>query len=106
MHIHELINVFFFSTDPCISLDHTRLKALHKAMVTGWSQWVRDAPDSYKADGFLEGHKPISMASKHGQNQPIASRNTLEDDMASWNRGVDYSKIAVENIALATHLKC
>jgi hypothetical protein len=92
--------------DPCLSLDHDRLKALHAALLSGWSQWVEDAPESYKLDGFLESHRPISMVTKHGQNQLIASPTTLDVDMASWDTERDYKKIRHVNFGLATHIRC
>jgi hypothetical protein len=45
------------------------------------------------------------MVSKHGQDQPIASRDTVHVDVACWNKEKNYPKIRTVNFALANQIR-
>ncbi len=71
-------------------------------IVEGYREWVEDAPESWKADGFLTKNSPIIVTSRFGQNAAIVLQGNEEEEAAMWNVERDYSKIAYLTIALAT----
>jgi hypothetical protein len=63
----------------CSDSDYHELRlidvlALHEGMKS-YDEWVENAPEAYKDDGFLGAHVPIAVSSRYGQNQPL-----YEDD--------------------------
>jgi hypothetical protein len=83
------------------------VKSLHESIVRGWQQWVTDAPDKWKEDGFLTSKYPISVASLYGQDQPL----TVDDDAhanalaESFGQDNNYGKLRVFSFALASHIE-
>lgn len=93
------------SEAPFVELHHTALKQLHTAFVTGWGPWVAASPASWRADGWLESHRPISVCCRYGQNQAVANPNTIAQDARAWGEERDYNNIRTLTMALATHLR-
>ncbi|KAH7904419.1 hypothetical protein BJ138DRAFT_1166511 [Hygrophoropsis aurantiaca] len=83
-------------------------KALHSHMCAQWAPWVRDAPASWKADGWLPSVCPLSVVCKYGQNQDIvlATPQEQEQEAANWLKERDYRRIRYMSFALATDISC
>jgi hypothetical protein len=82
------------------------LKQLDEELVSGFHDWVKDAPDHWKADGFLTNNSPIVITSCFGQNAPIGLEGEEDAEAAAWDRDRDFSKIAFLTVAIATSIEC
>jgi hypothetical protein len=82
------------------------LKRLNEELQETYDDWVEDAPDTWKEDGFLTDRFPISVTSEYGQNQEFGDRTTLGVDKLNWKKDRDWEKIGYLTLALATHLRC
>jgi hypothetical protein len=106
--IQWLIDVHIFSATPTITLRLDDLKLLHQNIVSNWEAWVQESPPSWKADGWLQSHVPLSVACRYGQNQPIASSNpnARSVEERNWQVEREYSNIRYLSMAIATDLTC
>jgi hypothetical protein len=104
--IQWLIDIF--SATPTITLRLDDLKLLHQNIVSNWEAWVQESPPSWKADGWLQSHVPLSVACRYGQNQPIASSNpnARSVEERNWQVEREYSNIRYLSMAIATDLTC
>jgi hypothetical protein len=91
--------------DDVIRLNVENVKELSNEIIKGYDNWVKNAPQSWKADGFLERNSPIVITSRFGQNTPIAVLGNEEREADSWDTDRDYTKIAFMTIALATSIE-
>ena len=73
--------------------------------MAGYRDWVDDAPDHWKVDGFLEDRSPIVVTSRFGQDARIAARGDEDREAESWESERDYSKLAFFTFAVATSIK-
>ena len=55
-----------------VRLNLDDLKEFDDLVVAGYREWVEEAPDQWKVDGFLENRSPIVVTSRFGQNARIA----------------------------------
>src|SRR5262245_40865341 len=60
----------FFSDEP-ILMTLSDTMQMDKHIQDDWKNWVSNAPDHWKRDGFLNHRIPISVACRYGQNQPL-----------------------------------
>lgn len=81
------------------------MSALDKAIKSGYSDWVNDAPRSWKTDGFLSNNSPIIITSRYGQNARIAVPGHEDEEAAAWDKERNYSRIAYFTLALATSIE-
>ena len=82
------------------------LKAFDAAIKRWYAHWIRDAPISYKADGFFADRIPIAITSIYGQNQPLAIWDDEEDeDTHNWSRSRDFSKLKYVSVSIASHFE-
>lgn len=85
----------------------TQLKTFHSVFVDNWDEWVKYAPDYWKHDGWLEGHVPVSVCYKYGQNRQILEEGEPADtELFHWHNDLNYDNIRYLTVALATHLTC
>ncbi|KAG1720751.1 hypothetical protein EDB19DRAFT_1835830 [Suillus lakei] len=93
---------------PTLTLRLDDLKSLHQIIASEWEAWVREAPPSWKVDGWLQSHVPLSVACRYGQNQPIASANpdARSVEERNWQVEREYSNIRYLSMAIATDLTC
>ena len=77
------------------------LKKIHNAMAK-YEDWVEEAPDSWKEDGFLTRNLPISVTHQFGQNMPLEVDR--RDEQKQWQGYRDFSKLRYMCIALATDI--
>jgi hypothetical protein len=63
---------------------------------------------TWKEDGWLAQHQPVSVSCRFGQNQPIASTNrqTRRVEGANWQAERSYAKIRYMSLAIATDITC
>ncbi|KAG1811023.1 hypothetical protein EV424DRAFT_1542652 [Suillus variegatus] len=103
--VKEVTNLY---DQPTINLRLEDLKALHAYIVSDWDGWVRNAPASWKDDGWLQSRAPLSVACRYGQNQAIASLNPTARcvEAANWQAEREYSNIRYMSMAIATDLTC
>lgn len=73
--------------------------------MAGYHEWVDNAPDHWKADGFLEDKSPIVVTSRFGQNARIATPGDEDYEADGWQLERDYSKLAFLTFAIATSIK-
>lgn len=90
---------------PTIRLNLEDLRALDSKLVKGYKAWAEEAPESWKADGFITKNSPIIVTSRYGQNARITLDGEEAAEEATWNAGRDYSKVAFLTFALATSIK-
>lgn len=88
-----------------IRLNFENAKMLDRNIVEGYRNWVENAPDDWKTDGFLQGNCPIIITSRFRQNAAIAVLGNEETEAESWDLQRDYSKIAFLTVALATSIE-
>ena len=88
--------------NPIIRLNFEDVPALDEMIVEGYREWVEDAPEPWKADGFLTKNLPIIVTSCFSQNMAIMLLGNEEEEAAMWNLEQDYLKIVYLTIVLAT----
>lgn len=72
----------------------------------GYQDWVDDAPDSWKRDGFLTSRKPIAVSIRYGQNHPIRlDIDNINIEATSWNQAKRFQEAKFVTIAIATQLR-
>jgi hypothetical protein len=81
------------------------LRNLDNLLVHGFSDWVHNAPQNWKLDGFITQNSPVVVTSRYGQNTAIALEGNITEEAAAWDRDRDYSKIAFLTVAIATSIK-
>ena len=81
------------------------LRNLDNKLVQGFSDWVNNAPQNWKLDGFISQNSPVIVTSRYGQNAAIALEGNRSQEAAAWDRDRDYSKIAFLTVAIATSIK-
>ncbi|KAG1853395.1 hypothetical protein F4604DRAFT_1933291 [Suillus subluteus] len=103
--IKDVTNIY---ATPTLTLRLDDLKLLHRNIVSNWDAWVQEAPPSWKVDGWLQSHVPLSVACRYGQNQPIASSNpnARSVEERNWQVEREYSNIRYLSMAIATDLTC
>jgi hypothetical protein len=74
-------------------------------IVDGYETWVRNAPEHWKTDGFLQDNSPVVVTSRFGQNARIAVPGNEEEEAEAWNLERDYSRISYLTFALATSIE-
>lgn len=74
-------------------------------MKSDWVQWVRDAPPSWKDDGFLQENLPVAITKRYGQNQKIAVVQAEEQERNNWNADRDFSNLRIVAFSLASHIQ-
>ncbi|KAH9028468.1 hypothetical protein EDB83DRAFT_2678647 [Lactarius deliciosus] len=89
-----------------IKLNQRNTEKLDELISEGYKEWVENAPNSWKKDGFLEKHSPIVVTSRYGQNVEIAEGGNKTREASHWNKERDYSKVAFTTVALATLIEC
>lgn len=97
--------VFFRDDDARTHLRLLDLKFLNDNMEKFWLDWVNDAPEEWKKDGFITEHAPIAVTSRFGQDQPICSSINRVTESLSWLNERCYQKIRFVSIGLATHVR-
>lgn len=70
-----------------------------------WTEWVENAPEEWKNDGFITEHAPIAVTSRFGQDQPICSSQERDNEAQTWLEERCYHKIRFVSVGLATHVK-
>lgn len=88
-----------------VRLNLDDLKEFDDLVVAGYREWVEEAPDQWKVDGFLENRSPIVVTSRFGQNARIAVPRNETEEAKEWESERDYSKMAFVTFALATLIK-
>jgi hypothetical protein len=88
-----------------IKLNFEELSELDSLVVAGYDDWVDNAPDRWKVDGFLKKNKPILVTSRYGQNARIAILGNESQEAESWQAERDFSKLSYFTFAIATSVK-
>lgn len=81
------------------------MKTLDRLIVDGYEEWVNDAPEEWKADGFIVRNSPIVVTSRYGQNAAIVVPGNEQREATSWDLERKHSKIAYLTFALATSIE-
>jgi hypothetical protein len=69
------------------------LKTLNNNIIQGWSEFVENAPASWKKDEWITSRSPVGVVCLYGQNQPIVtSAESMANEMNNWRTSRDYSK--------------
>ena len=88
-----------------IKLNYESLRRLDELLVRGYADWVKDAPEDWKTDGFLTERSPIVVTSCFGQNGRVAIPGKENEEANAWQVERDYSKLAFFTFAIATSIK-
>ena len=88
-----------------INLNFEDLQRLDTYIVQDYDDWVENAPDHWKVDGFLQNKSPIVVTSRFGQNARIATRGNETREASAWQLEQDYSKLAFVTFAIATSIE-
>lgn len=104
--VHGSLFTFSVREEQKIKLNFEDLRDFDALLVRGYDDWVENAPEHWKADGFLSGNSPVVVTSRYGQNAEIALPNNQQREAVSWELDRDYSKIAFLTFALATKIEC
>ena len=79
---------------------------LHQLICDNFDDWIMNAPEHYKKDGFILDRKPIIIISQYGQNQEmITIGEGAEQEAESWRRKRDFKHVHYMSIAIATHFR-
>ena len=82
------------------------LKMLHTRMKTSYAEWLANAPESYRSDGFFTSRQPVAITSRYGQNQQIGGSETnAEEEDRNWDIDRPWGEISHVTVALATHVQ-
>jgi hypothetical protein len=76
------------------------------AFCTKWENWVNNAPNAWKQDGFLDNNSPVGVTIRYGQNQPLLVGGAFDVESTNWNNDRDYKHIRQFTFSLATHIRC
>ncbi|KAG6379796.1 hypothetical protein JVT61DRAFT_10341 [Boletus reticuloceps] len=84
-----------------------QFRNLHQRFRATWSDWVNNAPQEWKKDGFLVNNAPVAITLLYGQNQML--RQCLDDDSINqerhnWEFDHDYTNILTFTLSLASHV--
>jgi hypothetical protein len=104
-HFSHVSNSSNASRDAMFKLNFENVQHLDGLIVEKYDGWVDDAPDAWKADGFLLRRKPILVTSRFGQNARIATPGNEAHEAEAWQKERDYSKLAFVTFAIATSIK-
>lgn len=80
------------------------LRALDEYFKDQWRDWVEQAPQEWKEDGFLTNHTPVGISMRYGQNQQIVRPNMTATEARNWKKDRDYSHIKLFRFSIATHM--
>lgn len=71
-----------------------------------WDDWVHDAPESWKSDGFLENNVPVACTIRYGQNQPICiSEDNAPQERETWRTDRRLSDLRLVVFSIAHHIQ-
>ncbi|KAG9309436.1 hypothetical protein JVU11DRAFT_10690 [Chiua virens] len=88
-----------------ITLRLLDLRHLQHVMINHWNDWVAQAPQAWKNDGWLTSVIPICVTIRYGQNQHLAlSQQTNDAERNVWQNDHDYTNIRQITFAIATHI--
>jgi hypothetical protein len=87
-------------------LNIPEMKMLHERLTTSYDNWIANAPESYKKDGFFTSRRPVGITSRFGQNQPLGAsvQNAVVEDR-NWDDDRPWHKLSHVTAALATHIR-
>jgi hypothetical protein len=89
-----------------LSLTLNDMRRLHERMTLNYNQWIKNAPDNYKEDGFFTSRRPVGVTSRYGQNQRIGGSQIHGDvEDHNWDNDRPWGDISHVTVALATHIK-
>ena len=88
-----------------IRLNFENVKCLDSLVLEGYKDWVENAPDHWRIDGFIDKRSPIVVTSRFGQNARIAVPGKEDEESNAWGLERDFSKLAFFTFALATSIK-
>lgn len=80
------------------------MKQLHTDICEKWWDWVENAPDHWKSDGFLN-RIPISVACRYGQDQPLDITTHKQQLMQEFSANIQARRLRFFSFALATHIE-
>lgn len=75
-------------------------------MASMYDDWVSEAPDAWKADGWLQENRPISISTCHGQNQKTCSDDPIQKErqILAWEEELHWEKIHCVRFSLASEI--
>ncbi|KAH8089853.1 hypothetical protein BXZ70DRAFT_1011333 [Cristinia sonorae] len=88
-----------------VELNYQQAVKLHDTLQAHYHRWIDRAPDSYKS-GVFSDRSPFFVNLRYGQNVSIdvsSDQQRVAQEAESWRRMVQFDKLAVFNLAIATH---
>ncbi|KAG6369980.1 hypothetical protein JVT61DRAFT_12616 [Boletus reticuloceps] len=84
-----------------------QFRNLHRHFRHAWSDWVNNAPQEWKEDGFLVNNTPVAITLHYGQNQMLRQRlddDSMNQERHNWELDHDYTNILTFTFSLASHV--
>ncbi|KIM65727.1 hypothetical protein SCLCIDRAFT_112506, partial [Scleroderma citrinum Foug A] len=88
-----------------INMSLVDFRRFHDGFINLWTQWVRQAPASWKQDGFLTQNSPVRITIHYGQNQPVMVPRSEAVERINWTHDREYTHIRQLTFSLATHIR-
>lgn len=79
-------------------------RRLNDKMREDWDSWVRNAPDSWKDDGFIVENVPVALTMRYGQNQKLEIDEARDIERENWDRDRDMEHIRLLAVSIAHHI--
>lgn len=75
-------------------------------MKTSYAEWLANAPESYREDGFFMSRQPVAITSRYGQKKRIGGSDADEvEEDTNWDIDQPWNEISHVTVALATHVR-
>jgi hypothetical protein len=99
-------SIFPSHRERVVRLKLRKLLDLDRMITNEYENWVREAPEEYREDSFLEDRYPVAVTSRYGQNQELGLQtDDMEEEGINWNRDRQFNRIRYMSVAIATHLR-
>jgi hypothetical protein len=81
------------------------LVELDDNIVNNWDDWVSEAPDEWKSDGFISSVVPITVACRYGQDQALEIDDHQHVLAREFSETTKFKDLRCYSFALATHME-
>lgn len=86
-----------------LELNLTNALQFHDLLKHKYVNYFENAPPSWQEDDFFRTHRPLSITTRYGQNQPLHMDNALAEDC--WENDRNFDRIRRISFAIATDIR-
>jgi hypothetical protein len=94
-----------FSEHQEIKLNLDEFKRFNEQLVSSWDTIVNDAPEDWKADGFLLENAPVGITCRYGQDALIGALGRRAAEGEEFEKERHWKDVRTCSIALATDIR-